>query len=133
MRRVVTATVAAAALGVTGAAVAHAVTARGVSLALPELHGQVTWAPGARAAPAIVPRGHTAVIALVAHGCAECLSELRFTLGRLPAELRPAVVRGVARGTSLLLLVDRRGDIRTGYTFPFAPAFVDGDLRTLSR
>jgi hypothetical protein len=133
MRRVVAVTVAAAALGATGAAVAHAVTARGVSLALPELHGQVTWAPGARTAPAVVPRGHTAVIALVARGCVDCLSELRFTLRRLPAGLRPAVVRGVAHGISLLLLVDRRGDIRAGYTFPFAPAFVEGDLRTLSR
>jgi hypothetical protein len=37
------------------------------------------------------------------------------------------------RGHSLLLLVDRRGDVRTGYSFPFAPAFVEGDLRTLAR
>ena len=133
MKRVVSVIVAAAALGVAGAAVAHAVTARGVSLALPELHGQVTWAPGARHAPASVPRGRVAVLAFVARGCTGCLAELRFTLGQLPAGLRPTVVRGTTRGRSLVLLVDKRGDIRTGYTFPFAPAFVEGDLRTLAR
>jgi hypothetical protein len=43
------------------------------------------------------------------------------------------VVRRVVQRDSLVLLVDRRGDIRTGYAFPFAPAFVEGDLRTLAR
>jgi hypothetical protein len=43
------------------------------------------------------------------------------------------VVRRVVKRDSLVLLVDRSGDVRTGYTFPFAPAFVEGDLRTLAR
>jgi hypothetical protein len=42
-------------------------------------------------------------------------------------------VRRAAHGRSLVLLVDRSGHVRTGYTFPFAPAFVEGDLRTLAR
>jgi len=124
---------AAAVLGVAGAAVAHAVLARNAPLDLPELHGQVSWAAGAPPAPVRVPRGRTAVVAYVARGCSACDAELRFTLDRLPAGLRPDVVRLTTRGHSFLLLVDRRGDVRTGYTFPFAPAFVEGDLRTLAR
>jgi hypothetical protein len=133
MRRAVAALAAAAALGAVGAAVAHAVIGRNVPLALPELHGQVSWAAGARPAPASVPRGRTAVLAYVARGCTGCLAELRFVLDRLPVRIRPTVVRNAPPGRSLLLLVDRSGDIRTGYTFPFAPAFVEGDLRTLAR
>ncbi|HEY4411403.1 MAG TPA: hypothetical protein VGN06_00270 [Gaiellaceae bacterium] len=124
---------AAAVLGVAGAAVAHAVLARGTILALPSLHGQVTWPTGSHPSPVAVPKGRTAVVAYVARGCKGCLAELRFTLRQLPQRVRPLVVRRVATGHSLLLLVDRRGDVRTGYTFPFAPAFVEGDLRTLAR
>jgi hypothetical protein len=124
---------AAAALGATGAAVAHAFVVGGASLALPELHGQVTWAPGLRPAPAGIPRGRTAVLVFVAPRCTGCLAELRFAVRRLPASIRPTVVRHAVTRDSLILLVDRDGDVRTGYTFPFAPAFVEGDLRTLAR
>jgi hypothetical protein len=132
MRRVAAVLAAAAALGVAGAAVAHAFVGRSAPPALPELHGQVTWSPGARMAPAGVPRGRTAVLAFVAPHCSACLAELRFTLARLPARLRPTVVRRTVSGRSLLLLVDRDGNVRTGYAFPFAPAFVEGDLRVLA-
>jgi hypothetical protein len=131
--RAIAAILCAAVLGAVGAALAHAVVGRRAALTLPELHGQVTWPLGARPAPAGIPRGHPAVIALLARGCAECLAELRFTLNQMPVRLRPLVVRRVVRGHSVLLLVDRRGDVRTGYTFPFAPAFVEGDLKTLSK
>jgi hypothetical protein len=131
VRAAVAAIAAAAALGAAGAAVA--VVGRSTPPALPELHGQVSWAPGARPAPASVPRGRTAVLAFVKGGCTGCLAELRFVLDRLPARLRPVVVRRAAHGRSLVLLVDRSGHVRTGYTFPFAPAFVEGDLRTLAR
>lgn len=125
---------AAAALGVAGATVAHAVGARSSPpLALPELHGQVSWAPGARRAPANVRRGRVAVIALLAPGCRDCVDELRFALHQMPATSRPVVVRRATNGHSVLLLVDRNGDVRTGYAFPFAPAFVEGDLRTLEK
>ena len=133
MRRAVTALAAAAVLGAAGATVAGAVIGRSARPALPELHGQVSWAAGLRPAPASVPRGRVAVLAFVARGCAGCLAELRFALDRLPARIRPTVVRGAAHGRSLLLLVDRTGHIRTGYAFPFAPAFVEGDVRTLAR
>ena len=123
----------ATALGAVGAVVAHAVIDRATPLALPELHGQVSWAPGTRHAPAGVPRGRVAVLALLAPGCRSCADELRFTLHLMPAVARPAVVRWPIHGRSLLLLVDRNGDVRTGYSFPFAPAFVEGDLRTLER
>lgn len=120
----------AAALGVAGAAVAHAFTGGRATLALPELHGQVTWKAGVRRAD--VPRGRTAVLAFVAPGCSGCLAELRYAVDRLPVSQRPLVIRhAVARG-SIVLLVDRNGWVRTGYAFPFAPAFVEGDLRTLA-
>jgi hypothetical protein len=131
VRKSLAAVAAAAALGAVGAAVAHAFSGGGTTLALPQLHGQVTWKPGAR--PVDVPRGRTAVVALIAPGCRECSAELRFTLDQMPTRLRPTVVRRTIRGHSLLLLVDRSGNVRTGYTFPFAPAFVEGDLRTLAR
>jgi hypothetical protein len=31
-----------------------------------------------------------------------------------------------------LVLIDRRGDERTAYLFPFLPAFVEGDLTRLA-
>ena len=133
MRTVVAALVAAGALGALGAAVAHAYLARNAPPALPALHGQVSWAPGARPAPASVPRGRTAVLVFIARGCTGCLAELRFAVDQLPAPMRPVMVRRVVTRDSLILLVDRSGDVRTGYTFPFAPAFVEGDLRTLAR
>lgn len=133
MRTALVVIVAAAALGAAGAAVAHAVIGRSKPPALPELHGQVTWVVGARPAPASVPRGRVAVLALIAPGCKDCAEELRFTLDQIPKTSRPFVLRRTIRGHSVLLLVDRNGDVRTGYTFPFAPAFVEGDLRTLAR
>jgi hypothetical protein len=133
VRTAVTALAAAAVLGAAGATVAGAVSGRGGQPALPELHGQVSWAPGLRPAPASVPRGRVAVVAFLARGCTGCLAELRFVLDRLPPALRPTVVRSATHGHSLLLLVDRTGHVRTGYMFPFAPAFVEGDLRTLAR
>jgi hypothetical protein len=131
VRRVVAALAAAAALGAVGAAVAHAFAGGRTTLALPQLHGQVTWKPGAR--HVAVPPGRTAVLAFVAPGCTGCLAELRYAVRRLPASIRPTVVVHAVKRGSLVLLVDRRGDVRTGYTFPFAPAFVEGDLRTLAR
>jgi hypothetical protein len=131
LRAAATIVAVAAVLGVAGAAVAHAVLERGSTLSLPALHGQVTWAAGTR--PAGVPRGRTAVIAFVAPGCTGCLAELRFAVGQLPRSIRPLVIRHAVRHGSLVLLVDRSGYVRTGYSFPFAPAFVEGDLRTLAR
>jgi len=131
VRKALAAVAAAAVLGAVGAAVAHAFSGGGATLALPQLHGQVTWKPGVRHVD--VPRGRTAVLAFVAPGCTGCLAELRFAVDRLPASMRPLVVRRLVKSDSLVLLVDRNGWVRTGYTFPFAPAFVEGDLRTLAR
>jgi len=133
MRAALVALTAATVLGVAGATVAHALVGRSAPPALPDLHGQVSWKPGTRIAPADVPRGRTAVLALLAPRCRDCLAELRYTLDQLPARLQPTVVRRAATGTSLLLLVDKQGNVRTGYAFPFQPVFVDGDLRTLAR
>jgi cytochrome oxidase Cu insertion factor (SCO1/SenC/PrrC family) len=41
-----------------------------------------------------------------------------------------AAVGGSPRGS--VVLIDRRGDERTAYLFPFLPAFVDGDLARLA-
>jgi hypothetical protein len=132
----------AAVLGIVGAALTHAYAAHGSTDALPLLHGQASWPPGARPAPASAPRGMTAMVVFLGRGCAPCVAELRRIVRRLPAPERPALVvapasataaYGVARGRRLLLLLDRRGDERTGYAFPLAPAFVAGDLRTLAQ
>jgi len=120
----------AAALGAAGAAVAHALAGGHSALSLPELHGQVTWKAGVRRAD--VPRGRTAVLAFVAPGCTGCLAELRYAVDRLPVSQRPLVIRHAVARDSIVLLVDRNGWVRTGYAFPFAPAFVEGDLRTLA-
>jgi hypothetical protein len=130
VRRTLAAVLAAAALGAAGAAVAHAFSGSGTTLSLPQLHGQVTWKPGARRAD--VPHGRTALLVFVAPSCTGCLAELRFAIDRLPPKLRPLVVRHTVASHSLILLVDRKGWVRTGYAFPFAPAFVEGDLRTLA-
>ncbi|HEV7134789.1 MAG TPA: hypothetical protein VGN27_13760 [Gaiellaceae bacterium] len=131
---------AAAVTGVAGATVAWAVTShRGGAVALPQFHGEATWPAGARPAP-WVPHGRTALVAFVGT-CGVCESELRRIVRRLPAAERPALVLpaptraeayGVARGRRVVLLVDRNGDERTGYSFPLAPGFVEGDLRTLA-
>ena len=131
MRRAAAALAAAAALGAIGAAVAHAVGGERTTLSLPQLHGQVTWNQGTRHVQ--VPPGSTAVLVFLAPGCTGCLGELRYVIHRLPVSMRPTVALRAAKRNSLVLLVDRRGDVRTGYTFPFAPAFVEGDLRTLAR
>jgi len=131
---------AAVALGVAGGVLAYALRSSAApSLALPELHGTMSWAPGARPAPPLAAlrrlRGRTALLVVARPGCAGC-AELRLELAsvirRLPAAARPGLV--VLRGTArpVVYLVDRRGDERTGYLFPFAPAFVEGDLRVLA-
>ena len=131
---------AAVVLGVATGALVHSLGSTAApSLALPELHGQMSWAPGARPAPSLAAlrrlHGTTAVLALVrpgCPGCAELRAELASVIRRLPPSARPRLV--VARGTEtpVVYLIDRRGDERTGYLFPFAPAFVEGDLRTLA-
>lgn len=132
---------AAAALGIVGATLTHALLARGPAApALPELHGQVTWAPGARPAPAPSLRGRTAVVAFLG-GCRACVAQLRRLVRLMPAAGRPAIVLppasraaayGVSPGHRVVLLLDRNGDERTGYALPYAPAFLVGDLRTLA-
>ncbi len=138
LRRTVLA--AAVVLGVAGGALVHSLGSTAApSLALPELHGQVSWAPGARPAPPLAAlrrlRGRTVVLALLRPGCAGCVqlrAELASVIRRLPAADRPGLV--VARGTRtpVVYLVDRHGDERTGYLFPFAPAFLQGDLQMLA-
>jgi cytochrome oxidase Cu insertion factor (SCO1/SenC/PrrC family) len=157
-------------------------------VALPALHGQATWAPGARPAPTAGLRGHTSVVTFMDPRCtSECPVEgrqLASVLRRLPAASRPTIVmvsvnpaatrRDAARATAkwglapfrtrwilgartelapvwrayrvavkpvkgdiehtlVLYLLDRRGDERTAYLFPFLPSFLQRDLATLAR
>lgn len=137
------------------------------SPALPQLHGTVTWAAGARPAPVFTVRtgagvqrsstllGRTVVVAFQPATCTTLCATMRTILAatakRLPAALRPAIVvvggRGTARAVDpagvraafgvagskpLLYLVDRSGDERAGFLVPFAPAFVEDDLRALA-
>ncbi|MHB8651451.1 MAG: hypothetical protein ACYDBR_14955, partial [Gaiellaceae bacterium] len=111
-------------------------------ISLPVLHGLVSWAPGVRPAPAGTARGRTAVVVFLARGCPGCLTELRGAVQRLAPADRPAVLLapqaaagayGVTPGRPVILLLDRRGNERTGYAFPFPPSFVQGDLLTLAR
>ena len=132
--------VAAVALGVVGGALVHSLGSTAApSLGLPELHGQESWAPGARAAPPLAAlrrlRGRTVVLALVRPGCAGCAQlrvELASVIRRLPPADRPGLVFARGTRTPVVYLVDRRGDERTGYLFPFAPAFLQGDLQMLA-
>jgi cytochrome oxidase Cu insertion factor (SCO1/SenC/PrrC family) len=174
------------------------------SVTAPALHGEATWAPGARPAPAIASlrdqsgrafslaalRGHTVVIAFMDSRCtAACPLEGRALAAAeqaLPAGQRPVLVavsvnpldtqasaraaarkwglaglgtwhwlmgsrRALARvwaayriavqipahgdivHTEALYLLDRHGDERSGYLYPFMPQFVRGDLALLSR
>ena len=128
---------AAVVLGVAGGALVHSLGSTAApALSLPELHGQMSWAPGSRPAPALAAlRGRTAVLALLRPGCAGCAelrAELASVIRRLPLPDRPVLVVARGTGTPVVYLIDRHGDERTGYLFPFAPAFVEGDLRALA-
>ena len=174
------------------------------SATAPALHGEATWAPGARPAPAIAGlrdqsgrafslaalRGRTVVIAFMdSHCTAACPLEGRALAAAeqtLPAAQRPVLVavsvnpldtpasaRAAARKwglaglrrmaladgtapalarvwaayriavqipahgdivhTEALYLLDRHGDERSGYLYPFMPQFVRGDLALLAR
>lgn len=150
----------AALLGGAGGVLAHLATSGGpVPLRLPELHGQVSWDPGARPAPslavrdaagAVVPlaslRGHTVVLAVEPDRCGAACASLRGAVATivraLPPAQRPLVVSvagsvaarrlGRSPHVPLVYLLDRSGDLRTGYLFPFAPAFVQDDLQALA-
>jgi cytochrome oxidase Cu insertion factor (SCO1/SenC/PrrC family) len=168
-----------------------------------ELHGQASWQPGMRPAPAIRAlrdqtghpfslgslRGRTVAMTFFDSYCTQaCPLEGRALAAAersLPTPERPVLIvisvnprdtpastRGAAsrwglaqvapwhwlRGTrehlarvwqdyhisvapprngdiahtEALYLIDRRGDERSGYLYPFAPRFVTGDLRTLA-
>jgi cytochrome oxidase Cu insertion factor (SCO1/SenC/PrrC family) len=45
----------------------------------------------------------------------------------------PHLVNGDIEHTEAVYLVDRHGDMRSGYLYPFLPQYVTGDLRTLAR
>jgi hypothetical protein len=139
-----TALAAAVAVGIAVGAVAYAArTQRAAQPALPELHGEVSWAPGTRPAPRLPAlralRGRTVVLALVGPHCRGCTlmrEELASVVRRLPAAERPAVVvsgtPAVGTAGAVVYLIDRRGDERTGYLLPIAPSFVERDLRELA-
>jgi hypothetical protein len=131
----------AGALGAAGALLVHSYRFQHTTPALPTLHGEATWAPGSRPVPAPPHLGRTTVVAFVGSGCDWCLQDVHRIVRRLPVADRPAIVRappgaaaryGVKPGRRVLVLVDKNGDERTGYTFPFVPPFVEGDLRTLA-
>ncbi|MBV9803691.1 MAG: SCO family protein [Solirubrobacterales bacterium] len=44
----------------------------------------------------------------------------------------PHPVNGDIQHTEVVYLIDRRGDMRSGYLYPFLPGFVTSDLRTLA-
>jgi cytochrome oxidase Cu insertion factor (SCO1/SenC/PrrC family) len=202
-RQLLIAVTAAALVGIAGGVALHRLhSARApVAFALPELHGQAAWAPGARPAPAfalrdqrgavvslVALRGRPVLLAFLAAQCTGCAPEavrIASVLRRLPAAQRPALVvvsldprrdtpaavaravrqwglgggwpwhwlsaaqtratggrlarvwhaYGVAPGSAQrlrIVLIDRRGDERTAYLFPFLPAFVEGDLTRLA-
>ncbi|HXY79885.1 MAG TPA: hypothetical protein VEH55_00830 [Gaiellaceae bacterium] len=139
-----TALAAAVAAGIAVGAVAYAArTHRAAQPALPELHGEVSWAPGTRPAPGLPAlralRGRTVVLALVGPHCRGCTlmrEELASVVRRLPAPERPALAvsstSAVGAAGAVVYLIDRRGDERTGYLLPIAPSFVERDLRELA-
>jgi hypothetical protein len=136
---------AACTLGVAVGAVAYVARPHAAAQpALPQLHGVMSWAPGAQPAPPLPAlralRGRTVVLALVdphcGAGCSDMREELAAIVQRLPAGERPAIVvrpaRGVGAAGAAVYLIDRSGNERTGYLLPFAPSFVERDLRVLA-
>lgn len=100
-------------------------------------------------------RGHTVVVAFQPAACTRLCATMRTVLAatakRLPTAQRPEIVmvggRGAARAVDpaavraafgvenskpLLYLLDRNGNERAGFLVPFAPAFVEDDLRALA-
>lgn len=133
--------VAAGALGASGALLVHAHRASVAAPPLPEFHGQATWLPGTRPAPPPAHPGRTAVVAFAGRDCSWCLADVRRVIRLLPVGERPVLTvarpgdagrYGVTPGRRVLVLVDKNGDERTGYAFPFVLPFVVGDLRTLA-
>jgi len=194
----------AAAAGVAGGALVQvSQRAHSAAPALPVLHGQAVWAPGARPAPdfalrdqhgALVSlrslRGRTVLLTFLDSQCHSSCPivgrQLGSVLRRLPAAARPAIVvvsvdpagdtrTGIAHALAkwglagpwtlhwlnaarrvqlehvwkrygivvqptshdimhslALYLIDRRGDERTAYLFPFLPVFVQHDLSRLA-
>jgi cytochrome oxidase Cu insertion factor (SCO1/SenC/PrrC family) len=196
----------AVAVGIAAGAGAHLLLAGGSTIATTTaghgpLRGQATWAPGARAAPAITLRdqtgarfslsslrGHPVAIEFFDSHCkAECPlagRALAASERALPAARRPVLVvvsvnpkdtaasvraavrswglagvapwhwlmgthaqlapvwaayhifvkptRGDISHTEALYLLDRRGDERSGYLFPYLPASVTHDMRVLA-
>src|SRR5260370_24055475 len=129
-RRWAAVVVTAAALGSVGAVLAHAYATPRASNGLPLLHGQASWAPGARPAPAFAPHGTTAIVAFLGSGCRPCVLELHRIVRRLAAAERPVLVfapasaadaYGVAPGRRLVLVLARTRNERTAYAFPLAP------------
>jgi protein SCO1/2 len=194
----------AGALGIAIGLVVAFLQSRGASsTAAPVLHGEATWSPGARPAPALSGlrdqagrafslsslRGRTVVVAFLdSHCTAACPLEgraLAAAEAELPRAQRPVLVAvsvnpadtpasaraamrkwglaqlgtwhwlmgpraAMARAwkayriyvkipahgdivhTEALYLLDRAGDERSGYLYPFAPQFVRGDLSLLA-
>lgn len=193
---------AAAHLLLTGGGASTAATAAATTAGHGPLHGQATWAAGARPAPAITTlrdqtggrfslsslRGRTVAVEFFDSHCkAECpLAGRAFAASEraLPAARRPVLVvvsvnprdtaasaraairswglaglapwhwlmgthtqlapvwaayhifveptRGDISHTEALYLLDRRGDERSGYLFPYLPASVSHDMRVLA-
>jgi hypothetical protein len=128
-------------LGAAGALLVHSYRLPHRAPTLPALHGEATWLPGSRPAPPPTHPGRTSVVAFVGGGCGWCLQDVHRVVRRLPVADRPEIVLpppgaaaryGVKPGRRVLVLVDKNGDERTGYAFPFVPPFVEGDLRTLA-
>lgn len=97
----------AALVGMGGALAAHLAHGVRPALALPTLHGQATWAAGARPAPGFELRGahgsvtlrslrgRTIVLAFLRPGCARCVQTaigIAQALGQLRPSQRPAVI-----------------------------------------
>ena len=119
----------------------HAYLSRSPAPALPELHGQTTWASGSRPAPAAVARGRATAVVFLGNGCARCLEELRWTVRHLPVAERPAVViaprrrGGVVRRRSRppAALARRPARLRAnGLRVPVRAPFVQDDLSRLA-
>ena len=190
MRRLALVTAAAAVCGIAAGVAIAALDRNAATVKLPELHGQASWAAGARPAPARgLPnlRGHTSVVTFMDPRCTSICPiegrQLASILRRLPAASRPALVlvsvnpqatagdamrasrawqlapfhphwvlgtqatlsrvwaayhvevkptKGDIVHTLVAYLLDRHGDERTAYLFPFAPAFVQDDLARLA-
>lgn len=102
-------------------------------LALPALHGQAVWGPGVRGAPSVVERGRTVILAFDGASALERSAIAAAERLVAPSQRATLVFAPTSHPSGAVIVIDKRGFERAGFTWPFLPQFVADDLRMLAR